>query len=130
MSRYERTGKRSLAWSAWHRNLPRAFSMIDIDSCLYCDRCKEPLALIETVHGNGTVPKSCEVTRRLATLAKLPSFLLYYSEDAAGKLTKFARIAFWRSGQVGPLSALPASWNPTDWRAVERGLREKHQCQN
>lgn len=53
MSLHERTGKRPLGFSVYHRTLPKEWSMIDIDGELYCEPCKEPLALLETVRGNG-----------------------------------------------------------------------------
>lgn len=53
MSLHERTGKRPLGFSLYHRTLPKEWSMIDIDGELYCEPCKEPLALLETVRGNG-----------------------------------------------------------------------------
>lgn len=92
MSMDERSGKRSLTYSAWHRpNSIRRFlgirvaswlTVIDIDWCEYCGSCKEPVALIETQEGNRP-PKDAPVMRRLAEKAGIPAYSVsYVVEDA------------------------------------------------
>jgi hypothetical protein len=75
--RWERTGKRDLTYSLWHRTLGDDISMIDIDSVEYCNRCLEPLALIETAIDTGQ-HKYAYITRRLAEKLGVPAFIVLY----------------------------------------------------
>ena len=52
MTRYEKTWKRDLTYSLWHRKLEDEITMIDIDSVEYCPTCFEPLALLESQKEN------------------------------------------------------------------------------
>lgn len=81
MSRYERTGKRSLAYSQWHRTLPHSVTMIDVDGLEYCQRCRAPLAVIETARDVGQAVKPATVLRRLAKAANVPAYVLLYTVD-------------------------------------------------
>jgi len=92
MSHAERSGKRDLTYSGWHRpasirrylgfRVASLLTVIDIDWCEACGYCGEPMALIETQEGNRP-PKSAPIMRRLAERAGLPAFSVsYVVEDA------------------------------------------------
>lgn len=85
MSGAERTGRRSLLYSGWHREhglrerygftAREAWSLgvIDVDSCEFCRHCLDPLALVETQESYRP-PKPAPVMTRLAERAGIPAF--------------------------------------------------------
>lgn len=95
MSRQERYGTRDLAFSAWHRAIPRDdFTWIDIDHCAYCDQCKDPIYLIELALDVGQAFKATTVTRKLALKLAIPALLVLYTvEDEAVSSFRVKRIA-------------------------------------
>ena len=78
MSREERTGKRDLTFSQWHRSLPDFCTAIDLDFLEYCQQCREPLALIEIAQGHYATPKPTTVLRMLAVKANIRAYLVMY----------------------------------------------------
>jgi hypothetical protein len=77
-TRTERTGRRTAdrLFSEWHGDeMPGYAGMIDIDWIEYCDRCWEPLVVIETAIASG-VAKPTIVTRRLALAAGIEALLV------------------------------------------------------
>ena len=78
MSREERTGKRDLTFSQWHRSLPDFCTAIDLDFLEYCQQCREPLALIEIAQGHFSIPKPTTVLRMLAVKANIRAYLVMY----------------------------------------------------
>lgn len=89
MSREERWGTRDIAFSRWHRAIPRDdYTWIDIDHCAYCDECKEPLYLFELAKDVGQAYKATAVTRGVANRLGVPALLVLYStsddEEIAG----------------------------------------------
>ena len=81
MTRFERTGRRDLTYSSWHRgiepytqsNLP----YVDLDAVEYCRKCDEPLALVELAQDVGQEFKATTVMRKLAAKAGLPAYLVF-----------------------------------------------------
>lgn len=117
MSRYEQSGIRDLGYSGWHREQPDGLDMIDIDGCEYCRRCGEPLALVETVCGDGAV-KVTRVMERLAARAHLPAYLVAWGRDANGLVS----IVRWRV--VAPIRGPWEAGNT--WSTRLLGLRSMH----
>ncbi len=88
MSDRERTGERSLEYSAWHRtdSLARFVdkseaydcAMIDVDAMEYDRETSTPLVLIETAYGLGQTRKNWTMTRKLADKAGVPAMLVLY----------------------------------------------------
>lgn len=91
MSQNEKTGKRDLAYSAWHR--PRSISryidrkvaitltMADIDTIIWLEydiKTKEPLVLIETAVDRGQF-KLATCLKKLAIKANIPCFVVLYT---------------------------------------------------
>lgn len=95
MSRQERYGTRDLAFSAWHRAIPRDdFTWIDIDHCAYCDQCKDPIYLIELALDVGQSFKATTVTRKVALKLAIPALLVLYTvEDESISGFRVKRIA-------------------------------------
>ena len=56
--------------------------MIDLDVLEYCDRCKYPIAYIETVQKTGRY-KNCTVTANAAEQAGVAAYLIEYEPDLA-----------------------------------------------
>lgn len=131
MTEAERFGNRDLTYSQWHRSksLSRYVgqraayecSVIDIDWCEYCRRCKKPLALIETTMGPR--PKPATVTTHLGLMADLPVLSLAYEVDDHGQITVFhlQHLAPERENQVFTLTS-------GEWAMWLVGLRERHGC--
>lgn len=91
MSREERTGRRDLTYSAWHRDaFPNNGStndgtMIDLDDVEYCCRCRMVLAVIEVARTSArSTPylKPALVTMDLARRLNVPGFVLQYRTSA------------------------------------------------
>ena len=120
MSMHERTGKRDLTYSAWHRPeslkqylgnyQAQQLHVIDIDWCEYCPRCYMPLALIETQHGDRP-PKRAYVTERLAQLLGIPLWSVSYITDTDGTIIAFRRQILWpKAPEERVTPALYARW--------------------
>lgn len=88
--RQEKYGTRDLAFSRWHRAIPRDdFTWIDIDHCAYCDECKDPIYLVELAQDVGQGWKATTVTRRLALKLDIPALLVLYTADDSEQITRF-----------------------------------------
>lgn len=135
MSMHERTGLRDLLYSGWHRsgNLRRYLgildasrvTVIDIDWCEYCCRCKQPVALIETEQSSQrTTPKPAVVTSELARAASLPAYSVTYTADADGTdITSFL------VRQLVPVRGDVQALSPQAYALWLLGLRETHRCE-
>ena len=78
MANEERTGKRFLDYSGWHRTLPSKLFATDIDWVEY-RRGREAVALIETKLSDAPFPRSQRtVMTDLANRASLPFYLVRY----------------------------------------------------
>ena len=128
---HERTGNRDLLYSGWHR--PRSISrflgrriaalvtVIDVDWCEYCNWCYQPIALIETQE-SGRMPKSANVTQRLAARADLAAFSVSYEPSDDG-----ADILMFRVRQIHPDSAEVVDLKPKTYARWLWGLRRTHE---
>lgn len=104
MSRQERTGQRPSAYSRWHRALPdlgvkgrpdyRQLAMIDADWIEYCDRCLEPVGLVEEAEGIDQAKNGTE-TGKLAEKAGIPGFVVLTDLDAQGAIRMFRVRRLW-----------------------------------
>lgn len=89
MSREERYGTRDLAFSAWHRKIPRDdFTWLDIDHCAYCNDCKQVIFFAELAQDVGQSFKATTVTRNLANRLGVPALLIFYTVED-GEVTRF-----------------------------------------
>lgn len=117
MSREERYGERDLAFSRWHRAIPRDdLTWIDIDHHAYCNRCKDPLYLFELARDVGQDYKATVVTRRAAELQKIPALLVLYTIDGES-------IVSFRVRQVSPTFTEFVVVSP---EALKRWIERKH----
>lgn len=122
MSRHERTGKRDLTYSAWHRTLGDELTYIDVDACEYCAVCRRPLLLIEVARDVGQRNKPASVLQALANLAGLPAIVALYSVSN-DVLTGF------RVQRVAP--AFSSEWVSMTPHQYAKGLtwyRRRHDC--
>jgi hypothetical protein len=135
VSMHERTGKRDLTYSAWHRpDRIRAYlgprraaqlTVIDIDWCEYCAVCREPVALIETARddrGNRTV-KPATVTFKLAKKAAVPAYVVLYSAAGEGVDASLKDFRVQQAGQTGWVAMSPSQYAEFLW-----SLHESHRC--
>ena len=66
-------------YSTWHRQQHNCLGFSDIDQVSTCNACLEPLFLAETVFNNGQdFKKPHKITKRLAEMAGIPAFLVWY----------------------------------------------------
>jgi hypothetical protein len=121
VSRFERTGHRSLTYSAWHRTLPDDWPYIDIDACEYCAQCLTPLLLLEVTYDTGRW-KPARVLGALAARARVPALVLYYQAQA-GRITGFRLRRIWPPGAPQERVLTVAAFV-----AGLRQLRRRHQC--
>ncbi len=122
MTREERFGTRDLAFSTWHRSIPRDdFTWLDIDHCAYCNDCKQVVYLAELARDVGQDFKATTVTRNLANRLGVPALLIFYLVED-DELTRFRirRIApTWSDFQIVEPAVL------VEW--IER-TRDEHVC--
>lgn len=148
MSTNERTGKRDLTYSAWHRagNLAKHLepvfahiadhrartraalvaasrcTMIDVDGVEYCSACSTPLALIELKHEKAST-KTTTVLEHLGELALLPVYLVEYFTDVDGAISGY-RVAL-----RYPEHEAPGLMTPNDYARFVLGIHEEpHTC--
>ena len=76
-------------YSEWHRSLQNKLGYIDIDSCGICLKCKTPLYLAETTFDVNQAWKATTTTEKLARLANLPSFLIFYKVNDKREVISF-----------------------------------------
>ena len=66
-------------YSTWHRQQHNCLNFSDIDQVSSCNACLEPLFLVETVYfNNQKLIKPLKITKRLAEMAGIPAFILWY----------------------------------------------------
>jgi hypothetical protein len=88
--RAEKTGRRDLAFSMWHRETcPDSWGMIDADFVGFCRDCNEPLFLVEHANDVGQSHKSFDVTKALAAKAGIPAYVVLYGTNDEGFITSF-----------------------------------------
>lgn len=107
-------------YSEWSRKQNKKITWVDIDSCGICYRCWEPLYLAETCYDKGQDFKTTHSTERLATLAGLPSFLVFYKVEK-NDVTRF------RIKQLTPVKSEEFNYlYPSGWVAILELLQEQH----
>lgn len=121
MARQETYGTRDLSYSKWHRTLSDDCTYIDIDCLEYCDRCKCPLALVELAQDRGQERKATTVMRRLAHMANLPAFLVFYQIDPEPRF---------RVRQVYPHKAGEAVYSELEYRRQIERLHRNCKCKS
>lgn len=130
MSDEERTGKRDLTYSQWHRRSSlsehigkvraECLHMIDVDCCEYCFACGEPIALVETQKSESN-PKPARVTSTLAKMAGIECYSVSYRVDSNDKITSFAR------KQLVPVETKPVEETPEQYARWLWMLRVAHE---
>lgn len=125
MSRDERYGTRDLTFSKWHRYaLPDRATCIDLDFLEYCQRCRAPLALIETARDVGQPFKPTIVMKRLAATATVPAYLILYKLDPNAEWG----ISHMRVAQVYPGQSELRKVSPEELGALITSVHDQHQC--
>lgn len=133
MSLDERTGKRDLLYSGWHRTqsirrfLPyrvaATLKVVDIDWCEACHWCSEPVALIETQESDRG-PKPAVITQNLARLAGLRAFSVSYHRGEDGDIDYFY------VKQIAPASPWNTQMRPEEYAGFLAALRDQHNIDN
>ena len=106
-------------YSEFHRAVEKKLAYIDIDSVGSCHRCWDPLYLAETVFDKGQSYKTTTTTERLAKLAGLPSFLVFYKVNDR-------KIVSFRIRQLTPEKGEEKLMLPTGWIQVMQLIQERH----
>ena len=131
MSDRERTGARSLVYSAWHRveslcmfmsrRWAYELGMIDIDGCEYCRHCYKPLALIETQVSLND-PKNAAVTAKLANMAGIAAYSVSIAINES-------EIEGFKVKRLEPPTTAAVEWkSPAEYADFLLGLRADHGC--
>jgi len=108
-------------YSEWHRSLDNKLGYIDIDSCGICLKCKAPLYLAETTFDVGQAWKATTTTEKLARLAGLPSFLIFYKVNDKREVIAF------RIKQLTPEKYKENVFtNPETWVQAMELLQDRH----
>ena len=108
-------------YSEWHRSLENKLGYIDIDSCGICLKCKDPLYLAETTFDVNQAWKATTTTEKLARLANLPSFLIFYKVNEERKIVSF------RVKQLTPEKYKQNVFiNPETWVQAMELLQDRH----
>ena len=108
-------------YSEWHRSLDNKLGYIDIDSVGICLKCKTPLYLAETTFDVGQSYKATTTTEKLARLAGLPSFLIFY------KVYENREIIGFRVKQLTPEKYKQNVFvNPETWVQAMELLQDRH----
>lgn len=81
MSRTEKYGTRSIAWSIFHRSMPPPAYMIDMDYIECCRYCKQPLIIGELARDIGQTFKPTTILLKIAQRASIHGILIFYNED-------------------------------------------------
>lgn len=134
----ERTGKRDLSYSHWHRGHwdggpAKSSTYQDIDGLEYCKGCGAPLLLVETAIDNGRDRlKGHRPMLALAKLADVPAVLVFY-ELGLGKWCEydgesFITIAKVTVRYVHPERTAEHVMTPEEWAREIDQLHEDHQC--
>lgn len=146
MSDRERSGRRDLLYSRWHRSgsLAKAGYMpmrdavklecIDIDWCETCPYCHQPLALIETKN-SAKPPTSftATITAKLAAAARIQAFCVTYicvctvDGDQHETLLGCTIESFQRQ-QIEPYSSRVESFSPAEYAGWLLSLRKLCKC--
>ena len=105
-------------YSEWCRD--NNVYMIDMDAVGICKKCKHPLYLAETCFDRGQTWKATATTEALATLARLPSFLVFYKVD------KDRAVESLRVTQLTPERGQETFVLPDGWFQVLELLQEQH----
>jgi hypothetical protein len=134
MSDGERTGLRDLTFSRWHRAqstgryMPlgnaRRLKALDLDFIEYCDRCRQPLLLIELAYDNGR-SKPTQLLVRLANRAGLAGVLIYWRPTADGSDLASLRIC-----QVAPIATQLQRVTPDQYARGLWNMRVRHGCEH
>ena len=130
MSEEERTGKRDLTYSLWHRTRSTerfleskqayALGMVNIDNCEYDRSTSTPLSLIEDARDVDQSHKSGTVTGKLAEMAGLPSFTMLwkpadYANPVFPQVPDIAGFRFRARGARDWTSMTPHEWAHFLW---------------
>lgn len=87
-----------MSYSTWHRHWMEVHigkdaadksAVIDLDWVEFCGQCWWPLALMELAIDTDQESKTAIVTERLATLAHLPSAVVFYRKAGQGAIARF-----------------------------------------
>ena len=108
-------------YSEWHRNLDNKLGYIDIDSVGICLKCKAPLYLAETTFDVNQKWKATTTTEKLARLAGLPSFLIFY------KVNENREVISLRIKQLTPIKdRKEIILKPEAWVQAMELLQDRH----
>lgn len=88
MSRTETHGTRSIAWSIFHRSMPKPAYMIDMDYLECCQYCKQPLLIGELAQDVGQPFKPTTILLKLAQKANVAGILIFYDEKSILKIVQ------------------------------------------
>jgi hypothetical protein len=118
-------------YSIWHRKQHDAISMSDCDKVATCIACSEPLFLAETVFDNNQGWKKYhKVTKRLAELAGLPAYVIWYK--VLDKTIEYVHVKKIAPDYPGGFKSDPIKYTPDQWLQYLEAKQVEHfpHCKN
>ena len=74
-------------FNEWHRTLD-GLAAVDVDLMEVCDKCYQPLLLIEHAYDKGQTHKTCTAVMKLARQSKIPAILIFYKDMKTFRIRK------------------------------------------
>jgi hypothetical protein len=112
-------------YSTWHRQQHNLLNFSDIDQVSSCNACLEPLFLVETVFfNNQKLIKPHKITKRLAEMAGIPAFILWY--HAVGEMMIHFYVKKIAPNYPGGYSSEPRRITPDMWLAYLEFKQAEH----
>jgi hypothetical protein len=118
----ERLNPPDLRYSDWHRRLDPSLGMIDLDAVEACDRCWQPVALIELAEW-GTRRKSVTTLKALGRLSGLPAYTVRYEFPDPPPAPPPTRLSV-----VDHATASSVVLGPAEYERFLLDLRAGHDC--
>ena len=102
-------------YSTWHRTQTHnCLGFSDIDQVSSCNACLEPLFLVETVFfNNQKLIKPHKITKRLAEMAGIPAFILWY--HTVGDMMMWFHVKKIAPDYSGGYNSEPKRITPDQW---------------
>tara|TARA_Y100001973_G_C4958160_1_gene213621 strand:+ start:128 stop:481 length:354 start_codon:yes stop_codon:yes gene_type:complete len=74
-------------FNEWHRTVDN-LAAVDVDLMEVCDKCYQPLLLIEHAYDKGQTHKTCTAVMKLARQSKIPAILIFYKDMKTFRIRK------------------------------------------
>lgn len=108
-------------FSEFHRKW-EGLAYVDCDAIEICQKCSEPLCVMETCFDKGQTFKTTTVTEKIARALMVPGYLVFY------RLGKDEQIDRFRVTKLVPEKSKEYLLKPMDFVEILQRLQERHIC--